>query len=89
MLIANIRNLAGVPSIVYGILGLVVFAQALRSITGRQVHGLSLATGGLTLSVLVMPFIIIITMEALRAVPKGRSCGATCCRTPHPGCSRV
>jgi phosphate transport system permease protein len=70
-LIANIRNLAGVPSIVYGILGLVVFAQALRAITGPKVHGLSYVSGGLTLSVLVMPFVIIITMEALRAVPKG------------------
>ena len=71
ILIANIRNLAGVPSIVYGILGLVVFAQALRAITGPKVNGLSYMTGGLTLSVLVMPFVIIITMEALRAVPKG------------------
>ena len=70
-LIANIRNLAGVPSIVYGILGVVVFVQAFRSVTGPEVHGRSLIAGGLTLSVLVMPFIIIITMEALRAVPRG------------------
>lgn len=70
LLITNIRNLAGVPSIVYGILGLVVFAQALRSITGPEVAGLSYITGGLTLSVLVMPIIILVTMEALRAVPK-------------------
>jgi phosphate transport system permease protein len=66
LLIANIRNLAGVPSIVYGILGLVVFAQALRSVT----NGLSYISGGLTLSVLVMPIIILVTMEALRAVPR-------------------
>lgn len=71
LLITNIRNLAGVPAIVYGILGLVIFAQALRAITGPNVHGLSYIAGGLTLSVLVMPFIIIITMEALRAVPDG------------------
>ncbi|HEX5938445.1 MAG TPA: phosphate ABC transporter permease PstA [Actinomycetota bacterium] len=70
VLIANIRNLAGVPSIVYGILGLVVFAQALRGITGPQSNGLSYISGGLTLAVLVMPFMIIITMEALRAVPR-------------------
>ena len=70
LLITNIRNLAGVPSIVYGILGLVVFAQALRSITGPEVAGLSYISGGLTLSVLVMPIIILVTMEALRAVPK-------------------
>ncbi len=73
LLITNIRNLAGVPAIVYGILGLVIFAQMLRSITGpdSSVNGLSYISGGLTLSVLVMPFVIIITMEALRAVPKG------------------
>jgi phosphate transport system permease protein len=71
LLIANIRNLAGVPSIVYGILGVVVFAQTFRSITGPEVSGLSYLSGGLTLAVLVMPFIIIITMEALRAVPSG------------------
>jgi phosphate transport system permease protein len=70
LLIANVRNLAGVPSIVYGILGLVVFAQALRSITGPEVTGLSYISGGLTLSVLVMPIVILVTMEALRAVPR-------------------
>jgi phosphate transport system permease protein len=71
VLIANIRNLAGVPSIVYGILGVVVFAHALRGVTGPESSGLSYVSGGLTLAVLVMPFMIIITMEALRAVPKG------------------
>ena len=69
-LTANIRNLAGVPSIVYGILGLVVFAQTLRWITGPDSNGLSYISGGLTLVVLVMPFMIIITMESLRAVPR-------------------
>lgn len=67
MLVANIRNLAGVPSVVYGILGLIVFVQALRNITG----GLSVISGGLTLAVLVMPIVILISMEALRAVPRG------------------
>jgi phosphate transport system permease protein len=70
-LIANIRNLAGVPSIVFGILGVVVFAQTLGWITGPESSGLSYISGGLTLTILVMPFIIIITMEALRAVPRG------------------
>jgi phosphate transport system permease protein len=70
-LVANIRNLAGVPSIVYGILGVVVFAKVLRGITGPDSSGLSYITGGLTLAVLVMPFMIIITMEALRTVPRG------------------
>jgi phosphate transport system permease protein len=70
LLITNIRNLAGVPSIVYGILGLVVFVQALRSITGPDSFGRSFISGGMTLAVLVLPIIILITMEALRAVPK-------------------
>jgi phosphate transport system permease protein len=70
LLITNIRNLAGVPSIVYGILGLVVFVQTFRSITGPDSFGRSFISGGLTLAVLVLPIIILITMEALRAVPK-------------------
>jgi phosphate transport system permease protein len=70
LLTTNIRNLAGVPSIVYGILGLVVFVQTLRSITGPDTFGRSFISGGMTLAVLVLPIIILITMEALRAVPK-------------------
>lgn len=69
LLITNIRNLAGVPSIVFGILGLVLFAQAMRAITGPDSNGFSYISGGLTISVLVMPIIILVTMEALRAVP--------------------
>jgi phosphate transport system permease protein len=76
ILIANIRNLAGVPSVVYGILGLVVFVQALRSITGPESNGRSYISGGLTLAVLVMPIVILITMEALRAVPSSIREGA-------------
>ena len=71
LLITNIRNLAGVPAVVYGILGLVVFVKALRSITGPDVYGRSYISGGLTLAVLVLPIMILITMEALRAVPNG------------------
>lgn len=71
MFVTNIRNLAGVPSVVYGILGLAVFVQTLRTITGPQSNGRSIISGGLTLAVLVMPLIIIATMEALRAVPRG------------------
>jgi phosphate transport system permease protein len=75
-LIANIRNLAGVPSVVYGILGLVVFVQALRAITGPDSSGRTYISGGLTLAVLVMPIVILITMEALRAVPSSIREGA-------------
>jgi phosphate transport system permease protein len=68
---ANIRNLAGVPSIVYGLLGLAIFVDALRKVmTGLHPTG-SLISGGLTLSVLVLPIVIITTAEALRAVPNG------------------
>ncbi len=61
----NIRNLAGVPSIVYGILGLTIFVKALSGFTG----GRSVLAGGLALSVLVLPIVIITAAEALRAVP--------------------
>lgn len=61
----NVRNLAGVPSIVYGLLGLSVFVTTLRYFTG----GPSMISAGLTLAVLVLPIVIITTAEALRAVP--------------------
>ena len=58
----NVRNLAGVPSIVYGLLGLAVFVTLLGM-------GRSAIAGGLTLAVLVLPIVVITTSEALRAVP--------------------
>lgn len=61
----NVRNLAGAPSIVYGLLGLSVFVTTLRSFTG----GPSMISAGLTLAALVLPIVIITTAEALRAVP--------------------
>jgi phosphate transport system permease protein len=60
-----VRNLAGVPSIVYGLLGLAVFVVALGDFTG----GRSLLSGGLTMAILVLPIVIITSGEALRAVP--------------------
>lgn len=60
-----VRNLAGVPSIVYGLLGLAVFVVALADFTG----GRSLLSGGLTMAILVLPIVIITSAEALRAVP--------------------
>lgn len=63
---ANIRNLAGVPSIVYGLLGLAVFVKLAGSLTG----GRTVIAGGLTLAVLVLPIMIITASEALRAVPE-------------------
>lgn len=61
----NIRNLAGVPSIVYGLLGLTIFVKLMSEFTG----GTTVIAGGLTLAVLVLPIVIITSAEALRAVP--------------------
>ena len=63
----NIANLAGVPSIVYGLLGLAAFVRAFGA--GRFALGKSLWSGGLTLGLLVLPVIVIATQEALRTVP--------------------
>jgi phosphate transport system permease protein len=60
-----IRNLAGVPAVVYGILGLSFFVLAMSGVTG----GRTAISGGLTLAVLVLPITVIVTAEALRAVP--------------------
>lgn len=63
----NIRNLAGVPSVVYGLLGLAMFV-ALFQITGFG-NGRNILSGGLTLAVLILPLVIITSAEAIRAVP--------------------
>ncbi len=59
----NITNLAGIPSIIYGILGLQVFVRT-------AALGSSLLSGALTLSLLILPVIIVATREAIKAVPK-------------------
>ncbi len=58
----NLRNLAGVPSIVYGLLGLYTFVRALRM-------GNSVIAGALTLTLLILPVVIIASREAISAVP--------------------
>lgn len=58
----NISNLAGIPSIVYGMLGLAVFVRTLGL-------GRSILAGALTLALLVLPIIIVATQEALKSVP--------------------
>ncbi len=68
----TVRNLAGVPSIVYGLLGLAVFVQSLRGLTG----GSSVIAGGVTLAVLVLPIVVITAAEAVRAVPQSLREGA-------------
>src|SRR5579864_2883390 len=64
----NIANLAGVPSIVYGILGLALFVRAF-GLKGLAL-GPSLWAGALTLGLLVLPVVVIATQEALRTVPQ-------------------
>jgi phosphate transport system permease protein len=63
----NIRNLAGVPSVVYGLLGLTIFVALFRTLGVGNGRNLLAAT--LTLGVLVLPIVIITSAEALRAVP--------------------
>ena len=63
----NIRNLAGVPSVVYGLLGLAAFVSIFASLGVG--NGRNILSGGLTLAVLVLPLVIITSAEAIRAVP--------------------
>ena len=71
----NIANLAGVPSIIYGMLGLAIFVRTLGAITSGNVfgsvtpNGRTIFSAGLTLGLLILPIIIINAQEAIRAVP--------------------
>lgn len=95
----NVRNLAGVPSVVYGLLGIGIFVKVLNGLgdPGRDLqgngfvplrwlgnafvwfggnNGRNIFAGGLALSALVLPIVIITTSEALRAVPRSIREGA-------------
>ena len=71
----NINNLAGVPSIVYGMLGLAIFVRVLEPFTSGSLFGITDSNGrtilsaGLTMGTLVLPIIIINAQEAIKAVP--------------------
>jgi len=74
----NINNLAGVPSIIYGMLGLTVFVRLLEKLTSGELFGLvdpttangrTVLSAGLALALLILPLIIINAREAIRAVP--------------------
>lgn len=65
----NISNLSGVPSIIYGILGLALFVRVLGL-------GFTLISGALTLTLLILPVVIIASIEALKAVPDTQREGA-------------
>ena len=69
LLQTNISNLAGVPSIIYGILGLALFVRALA-------FGPTILAAALTLSLLILPVVIIASIEALKAVPQAQREGA-------------
>jgi phosphate transport system permease protein len=84
----NINNLAGVPSIIYGMLGLAVLVRLLEPITSGSLfgegapNGRTILSAGLTLGLLTLPVVIISSQEAIRAVPNslrqaGLSLGAT------------
>lgn len=66
LLNTTVRNLAGVPAVVYGLLGLSVFVALLSDYNS----GRNLLSGGLTLSIVVLPIVIITAAEALRSVPQ-------------------
>lgn len=63
LLEVNISNLAGVPSIIYGLLGLEIFARVMRL-------GSSVLAGSITLALLILPIIIVATRESIKAVPQ-------------------
>lgn len=74
----NINNLAGVPSIIYGMLGLAIFVRTLEPFTSGSLfgatdpttaNGRTILSAGLTLGLLILPLIIINAQEAVRAVP--------------------
>ena len=74
----NINNLAGVPSIIYGILGLAIFVRALEPLTSGAIFGVgdpltakgrTILSAALTLALLILPLIIINGQEAIRSVP--------------------
>lgn len=74
----NIYNLSGVPSIIYGILGLAIFVRALEQLTSGAVfgyvdpttaNGRTILSAALTMSLLILPVVIIASQEAIRAVP--------------------
>ena len=72
----NIRNLAGVPSVVYGLLGLALLLNGQIFGLDRFTGGSSALSGGITLAILVLPIVVITSGEAFRAVPSSLREGA-------------
>ena len=67
LIMVSMRNLAGVPAVIYGVLGFIIFRSWLEFLTG----GSSVVSAAFTMAILVMPIVIITSMEAIRAVPQG------------------
>ncbi len=76
----NINNLAGVPSIIYGMLGLAIFVRAMETLTSGAIfgtvedpttaNGRTILSAGMTLALLILPVLIINAQEAIKAVPQ-------------------
>ncbi len=72
----NIRNLAAIPSVIYGMLGLAIFVRALAELTSGRMIGMdstnsrTVLAAGFTLALLILPNLIVTSQEALRAVPR-------------------
>ncbi len=65
----NISNLSGVPSVIYGIFGLAIFVRVMGL-------GFTVISGALTIALLIMPVVVIASMEAIKAVPQAQRDGA-------------
>jgi phosphate transport system permease protein len=76
-----IQLLAGIPSVIYGFIGLTLLAPIVRSVLGGP--GLSVLTGALILGIMILPSIIAISEDAMRAVPIAIREGATALGSTH------
>lgn len=88
---ANIYNLSGVPTIIYGLMGTAIFVRALAELTNGSRFGIAdpppngrtIISASMTIALLVMPLIIINTQEAIRAVPQSIRDGALALGATH------
>jgi phosphate transport system permease protein len=77
----TIQVLAGIPSVIYGFIGLAILAPAVRTLFGGP--GLSVLTGALVLGIMILPSVIAVSEDALRAVPQSIRDGAFALGATH------
>ncbi|HWQ14961.1 MAG TPA: phosphate ABC transporter permease subunit PstC [Roseiflexaceae bacterium] len=77
----TIQLLAGIPSVIYGFIGLTLLAPLVRSTLGGP--GLSVLTGAIVLGIMILPSVIAVSEDALRAVPPAIRDGATALGATH------